>query len=1170
MPRMRILSASEQTRLKLPPVFNSIDRKRLFEFPQSLLGIASKLRSSTNRIGFLLMCGYFRSARRFFLPKDFHTNDIRYIARTLRLEPKSFRADAYKETTRLRHQRIILGFYGFRSFDRKAETLVGHEIAKMARVHLKPKLIFERCFDYLVQSRIQVPSSFRLSDLIRDGLNNRKEHLASQIDGLLDETTRQALNSLFEQDNDDNRYRLTLLKKQSQSIKLAKIKETSADARLISELFERLSLMLEELDLGPDGIRYFAGSVQRARVFQLQQRTDADRYLHVVAFIAHQHYRSQDRLVDMLLSTVQSFQRAAERDQKDRVFEQRKEHSNRFGQLLEAIDHEVLGALQKIQVLAQDDTLSDSEKVEQIQAVLAAGLHGKVQGLRDEIGESGDDETLYFQCLEARSLRLQTRVNPLLRTLAFNGDRNASSLLDALAHFKAKDGAIGRQVPLDFLDPVERRVVFGEGGNELRPSLYKAFLFLHIANAIKAGKLNLQCSYKYRPLDGYLIDRDRWAVEKEQLLERAGLSSFVDPVPVLKMLDHELYRQYEATNHRAKSGDNPHLRITSNSKFRVQTPAVEEIESELLRDSFPQRHYVPLAEILASVNRHCGLLDEFQHWQQTHVHPSPSPTALLAGVMGLGCGIGVQKMAQISPVISERELENAVNWRFSLDNLVAANDRVVRAMDQMELPNIYRRSSGRLHTSSNGQKFEIRAESLNANYSFKYFGKGRGVSAYTFIDERNLLRYSLVFSASERESAYVIDGLMHNDVVDSDVHSADTHGYNEAIFGITHLLGVSYAPRIANLKKLQLYLFRSRKRQAQDWLIKPSQYVNETTIIENWDDFLRLVVTIKLKEATASDIFRRLNSYSRQHELYRAVKAFGQIIKSIFILRYLDDLELRQTIEKQLNKVELANRFTRAVAVGNPREFIHAEKKQQEIAEACNRLIKIVSFVGITSISRGVSQRQNPMKRADGCYKRSPHIRPSLGAMSTCSASMICPTKNYRIPSEFYPPNYRPESSPNFWRKTAHKKPPSPNSYRSCRGGLRSFMQEHPIIAALKIRTSNLKGRRLSTARAIELIENYGIEGERQASLVAFLGMARPNGHEGHENRRFPGDFRPKRPDQGREGASRGSSQSPQTKAVSGFAQAFTPQVRQVYFVLLPESSGAYLTARLGTYPAHR
>ena len=70
------------------------------------------------------------------------------------------------------------------------------------------------------------------------------------------------------------------------------------------------------------------------------------------------------------------------------------------------------------------------------------------------------------------------------------------------------------------------------------------------------------------------------------------------------------------------------------------------------------------------------------------------------------------------------------------------------------------------------------------------------------------------------------------------------------------------------------------------------------------------------------------------------MKAFGQIIKSLFILRYIDEVELREVIEKQLNKVELANRFTRAVAVGNPRGFEHAEKAEQEIAESCNRLIR--------------------------------------------------------------------------------------------------------------------------------------------------------------------------------------------------------------------------------------
>jgi TnpA family transposase len=45
------------------------------------------------------------------------------------------------------------------------------------------------------------------------------------------------------------------------------------------------------------------------------------------------------------------------------------------------------------------------------------------------------------------------------------------------------------------------------------------------------------------------------------------------------------------------------------------------------------------------------------------------------------------------------------------------------------------------------------------------------------------------------ESAYVIDGLMHNEVVKSDIHSTDAFGFSELVFAVGHLLGFSYAPR---------------------------------------------------------------------------------------------------------------------------------------------------------------------------------------------------------------------------------------------------------------------------------------------------------------------------------------------------------------------------------------
>jgi len=40
------------------------------------------------------------------------------------------------------------------------------------------------------------------------------------------------------------------------------------------------------------------------------------------------------------------------------------------------------------------------------------------------------------------------------------------------------------------------------------------------------------------------------------------------------------------------------------------------------------------------------------------------------------------------------------------------------------------------------------------------------------------------------------------------------------------------------------------------------------------------------------------------------------------ILKYRDDLEFRQAIEKQLNKVEGSNKFSKAISFGHNQEFI--------------------------------------------------------------------------------------------------------------------------------------------------------------------------------------------------------------------------------------------------------
>jgi hypothetical protein len=403
--------------------------------------------------------------------------------------------------------------------------------------------------------------------------------------------------------------------------------------------------------------------------------------------------------------------------------------------------------LRTIQTLTDHPQLSDTEKIARIRVLLQQRDEEQLTACREEVATELSEEE-YFTILEARSIRIQNRVSPILKAVTLHGETGAEALVAALQYFKEKDGTLDRQVPLAFLEPAEQTAVTNTG--RFRVSLDKAFLFLHTQRAIKAGTLNLAHSYKYRPLNDYLLARDRWQRDKEQWLERAGLQAFVDPQRVLTTLDEQLYQQYLTTNGHILDGTNTFLSFSAPGTFTLKTPKQEDAEADPLPPFFPERQYVSLLEVLATGTRYSGFLDEFQHWQQRYHRPKPSPSTLFAGIIGLGCEIGIRKMAQISHPLNEAELEPAVNWFFSPEGTHAASDRVVQLMDRLELPNRYRRHPGQLHTSSDGQKFEVHVDSLNASYSSKYFGKYHGVSVYTFLDERNLFWYSTVFSAADR------------------------------------------------------------------------------------------------------------------------------------------------------------------------------------------------------------------------------------------------------------------------------------------------------------------------------------------------------------------------------------------------------------------------------------
>jgi TnpA family transposase len=114
------------------------------------------------------------------------------------------------------------------------------------------------------------------------------------------------------------------------------------------------------------------------------------------------------------------------------------------------------------------------------------------------------------------------------------------------------------------------------------------------------------------------------------------------------------------------------------------------------------------------------------------------------------------------------------------------------------------------------------------------------------------------------------------------------------------------------LKDTKLYV----PKNGQDYPALQSMIggnLNIKIIQTHWDEILRLAASIKQGTVTASLMLRKLGSYPRQNGLAVALRELGRIERSLFILDWLQNLELRRRVHAGLNKGEARNALARAV-----------------------------------------------------------------------------------------------------------------------------------------------------------------------------------------------------------------------------------------------------------------
>lgn len=760
----------------------------------------------------------------------------------------------------------------FRAFDVNAKEWMATQLENLASKHMQPREMIYYLASQCHQQKIEIPSYHYFTDSITKIYNSIENTLLKFVKQNITATQKNQLHLLL--DEEAQPPLITQWKAHNQSTKVMKIHAEIEEFNQIKACFYTLLPLVLTLNLTTNSTDYYATWVKKSKLSQLKQMPDKYKlYLHLVAFIQHQFYLRQDALIDIFIKSVQSVRNQAKNNRIWSENSQRAEQITLMKQLVDEQEH-LEALISEITIIVNQESISDSNKVDSIKELI--GKHQDIQGKINQHAPISKcqqikqllNDDLYYNMLERLSARLQRRVSSIVKSIDFNADSSDSCIMAAILYFKKKDGDIDQHAPVEFLDSKQQKIIY-DTDNKLRISLYKILLFMHIASNIKSGSLNLKYSYQFKSIQEYLITESRWKSSKQELLAAAGLSHFTNVEQVLSKLKDTLDKRYHSVNQNINQDKNPYIKFDVKNHYTLTTPKQEKINTESISELLLESGFVPIIQILSDVNRINQFTEAFKHYIVKNQKLKPTPETIIAGLMAKGHNIGIDKISHISIGINGNTLCQTVNWFFTIKNIHAANNVLIDLINKLSLSSIFKYRPEVSHTASDGQKYQVAVDSLHANYSFKYFGKDKGVSVYTFVDDKQSLFYSTVISASEREAAYVIDGLLHNDVIKSNIHSSDMHGYTESIFAATHFIGTSFAPRFKSLSKQCIYAFSSQKTYAKKgFKILPSRTINVNLIREHWDDILRFMATIKLKETSASRLFKRLSSYSKDHPLY--------------------------------------------------------------------------------------------------------------------------------------------------------------------------------------------------------------------------------------------------------------------------------------------------------------
>ncbi len=908
---MPSLTDTAYPRLKSNPSPEAL--KTLYTPTQEERMLAQRVtRGEVSRLGFIVLLKTFQTVGYPVQLSQVPDRIIMHIAQALELSQSSDALASYDASgSRRRHLRIIRDYLQIKPFTDAARQVMTGAMEEAVKTQHDLVDLINITLEELVRQRYELPGFTVMVRHARDIRAASNEALFKTVFQSLESEQRMQLSELFYLQKEQFTTTWNEVKQEPGQPTLGEFKDLVRRLRWL----QPLQISNPTLDSIPEAKwLHWASEGMALDANQMKELPEHKRYTLATASLRQRYSQTLDDLAELFIKRMRRMHYKA----KDALEQYRRDSQQRIDELIAKFRDTVVAHSSEGEIpdrfAAVDEVIgTQSEQlIEQCEAHLAFSGNNYLPFLPKFYRSH---RSVLFQFLDVVPLDASTEDKTLLWAIQFiRAHRSQRKLWLELPIADIEDKTAEPSPDLSWIPTKWWTLVTGEKNRKTIPTkvhrqYFELCVFSHILLELKSGDLYIEGSSAFGDYYRQLLSPQEVKAMLPEYAQQVGLP--VDRPEFAQHVKTWLAQLIQETD----------------SSFPQNTRVVFQNDCLVIRREEPQssKATAKLKQLIESRLKPVNLIDilvDTELWLRWSRYFKPfsgheakiqNPTArYLATTFCYGCNIGPSQLAQSLDLFDRRQLARAHHRHISPEALQRAIESIINDYNQFHLPKLW--GTGR-SASVDGTKWDIYENNLLAENHIRYGGYG-GIGYY-HVSDTYIALFSRFIPCGVFEALYLFDGLLNNksDIQPDTIHG-DTHAQSLTVFGLAYLLGIKLMPRIRNWKDLNFY--QADDSQSLEHLESLfSETVDWPLISLHLPDMLRVVLSIKAGKISASTILRKLSTNSRKNKLFKAFQALGAAVRTGFLMQYINDVQLRSTIQAATNKSESFNGFVQWLAFGN-------------------------------------------------------------------------------------------------------------------------------------------------------------------------------------------------------------------------------------------------------------